>query len=254
VQHLRSATHNGKKLTCPSCLGRFDTLYALAAHVESTSRKCKINQEFDDKDMYRIFLDQLTLGMIECGRIFDDSTQEFRFQDEFKDLYEPQRNPGPTFGHMQMHGSSPAGNSAASGRPRLTDVALSQQQQQLGKSGAPFAASGCQFDNGPGGSGPEIALTADALSKLHVQEESGSPLGQSFPLNRQKQKAQREAPQQQRRIPGAESQAPLTQQQKASYVGQQLGALGWTTWDRRPEPRKEDQGSLANSKKPTPDW
>lgn len=235
VQHLRSATHNGKKFTCPSCLDRFDALYSLAAHVESPSRKCKINREFDEQDMYRIFLDQLTLGMVECGGIFGDNTQQFKFQDEFKDLYEPHKTSGPTFGHMQMHGSGRAGNSAATDRPGLTDVALSKQQQELGNHGARFA------------------LTADALSRLQVQEKRGSPWGQSSPMSRQQQQAQREAPQQQRR-PDAGGQTPAPQQQNVGYVGQQLGALGWDTWDGRPRPRKEDQGRLANSKKSEFDW
>ena len=258
VQHLRSATHNGRKFACPSCMDRFDALYSLAAHVESPSRKCKINREFDEEDMYRIFLDQLTLGMIECGGIFGDYSQQFKFQDEFKDLYEPQKTSGPTFGHMQVHGSSLAGNSATTGRPGLTEAALSTYQQQLGKDGARFAPSGRQLDNGPRGSGPEVALTADALSRLQVQEKRGSPWRQSSPMNQQQQQqqqeAQREAPPQQQRRPGAGGQTPAPQQQGVGYVGQQLGALGWNTWDRRPRPRKEDQGRLANSKQTEFGW
>lgn len=243
VQHLRSANHSGQKFTCPSCLDQFDTLYALASHVESPSRKCTINREFDEDDMYRIFLDQLTLGMIECGGLFDDYTQKFKFQDEFKDLYDPQKSSGPTFGHMQMHGFSRVGHSGPPDRPGLTEATLVKHQEQLGR------------DSGYGDTGREMALTADALSRLQVGDKRGSPWGRSSPMIRQQnQQDQLEKQAQQQRQPGARAQPQAPQQQNVSYVGQQLGALGWKTWDGRPTPRKEDQGRLANSKPTKSGW
>lgn len=242
VQHLRSATHSGKKFTCPSCLDQFDALYALASHVESPSRKCNINREFDEDDMYRIFLDQLTLGMIECGGTFDDYTQKFKFQDEFKDLYDS-KSSCPTFGHMQMHGFSRVGNSGPTDRPGLTEATLEKHQKQLGRG------------SGRGNPDPEMALTADSLSRLQIQEARGSPWGQSSPMSRQQnQQGQLQKQAQQQRQPVAQTQPQAPQQRNVGYVGQQLGALGWKTWDGRPTPRKEDQGRLANSKPPKSGW
>lgn len=243
VQHLRSAAHSGKKFTCPSCLDQFDALYALASHVESPSRKCNINREFDEDDMYRIFLDQLTLGMIECGGTFDDYTQKFKFQDEFKDLYDSQKSSGPTFGHMQMHGFSRAGNSGPTDRPGLTEAILAKHQKELGRG------------SGRRETDPQMALTADALSRLQVQEKRGSPWGETSSMNQQQnQQRQLQNQAQQQNQPDAQPQPQATQQRNVGYVGQQLGALGWKTWDGRPTPRKEDQGRLANSKPSRSGW
>lgn len=241
IQHLRSGNHNRRKFTCPSCLDRFDSLFALAAHVESPSRKCKINQEFDEKDMYRIFLDQLTLGMVEVGGLFSDCTQKFELQEEFKELYGPQKTSGPTFGHMQMRGSS-GDNPATTGRPELTEAALSRHQQQMGKDCARSTPSGRQHDRGRSASGPEVALTADALSRLQLQEKRASPWGQRPEMNRQPQQR-----------PAAQGQTTVPQQHGVGYVGQQLGALGWDTWDGRPRFREQDKDCRVNPE-PSDSW
>lgn len=252
VQHLRSANHSGRKYRCPCCGDRFDALFSLAAHVESPGVKCKINSEFAEQDMYRIFLDQLTLGMVEVGDIFDDYTQKFEFQEEFKELYGSQKTSGPTFGHMQMRGLSGGGNSAPTGRPELTEAALGKHQQQVGKQGPHFAPTGRQYASGRVGSGPEMALTADALSALQLQEKRDSPWGKSSGMNRQQQQQQQHRPQQgpqqnqqqwqpQQQRPNVQGQPPVPQQQKGGYVRQQLDALGWDTWDQGPRFRKEDK-------------
>lgn len=252
VQHLRSANHSGTKFTCPSCKDRFDYLYALAAHVESPGRKCKINSEFDEHETYRIFLDQLTFGMVECGGIFNDKTQEFKLQDKFKALYDPLKTSGPTFGHKQVHGFESAVSSAASVRSDLTEAALDKHQQQLGRDGGRLAPSGRQLDNGPRGSGPEVALTAEALSRLQVQEKRASPWSQSHSMGREQRDTQQAAPPQQLR-PNEGIEMPVPERH-VSYRRQQFESFGWDTWDRGPVPRKEDQGRLANSKKPDWDW
>lgn len=196
--------------------------------------------------MYRIFLDQLTLGMIEVGDIFDDDSQKFEFQEEFKELYGPQKTSGPTFGHMQVRGSSGRGNSAPTGQPELTEAALSKHQQQIGKRGPQFAPSGRQHDSGRGSCGQETALTADALSRLQL-EKHASPWGERSGVNRQQRQQNR--PQQQpaqnqqqwRQHPDIQGQPPVRQQQRGGYVRQQLDALGWDTWDQGPTFRKEDK-------------
>ncbi|KAG6353862.1 hypothetical protein INS49_005119 [Diaporthe citri] len=254
VQHLRTANHSGRKFTCPSCLDRFDSLFSLAAHVESPSRKCKINREFAEKDMYRIFLDQLTLGMIEVGDIFDDHTQKFEFQGEFKELYGPQKTSGPTFGHMQMHGFSGGGKSVPTGRPGLTEAALSNHQQQIGKQGPRFTPPGRQHDSGRGGSGPETSLTADALSRLQLQEKRANPWSQRSGMNRQHQQQRHQPPQhqtpqrpqqnqqqQKQQRPEIQGQPAVPQQPKGGYVWQQLAAFGWDTWNQGPVFREQDK-------------
>lgn len=257
VQHLRSANHSGTKFACPSCKDRFDWLYALAAHVESPSRKCRINSEFDEHDMYRVFLDQLTFGMVECGGIFNDNTQEFKLQDNFKELYEPLKTLGPTFGHKQVHGFESAVSSAASVRSDLTEAALTKhQQQQLGRNHGRVAPSARQLDNGPRGSGPEVALTADALSRLQVQEKRASPWSKtpSTAMSRDQRSTQQEAPPQQQQLqPGEGLQIPVPERH-VSYRRQQFDAFGWDTWDKGPVPRKEDQGRHSKSKKTEWDW
>lgn len=256
IQHLRSGNHNRRKFTCPSCLDRFDSLFALAAHVESPSRKCKINREFDEKDMYRIFLDQLTLGMVEVGGLFNDCTPKFELQEEFKELYGPEKTSGPTFGHMQMRGSSGGGNPAPTGRLELTEAALSRHQQQMGREGARFTPSGRQHDSRRGGSGPEVALTADALSRLQLQEKRASHWGQRSVMNRQQQPPQQRPrnQSQQKQRPAAQGQPPVPQQQGVGYVGQQLGALGWDTWDGRPRFREQDKDCRVNPEPSESSW
>lgn len=192
--------------------------------------------------MYRIFLDQLTLGMIEVGDLFDDYTQKFEFQEEFKELYGPQKISGPTFGHMQMRDFSGGGNSAPTGRPGLTEAALSKHQQQIGKQGPRFTPPGRQHDSGRGDSGPEMALTADALSRLQLQEKRASPWSQRSGANRQQQQQQQpqQNPQQQQR-PDIKGEPTVPQPQKGGYVWQQLAALGWDTWDQQPRFREQDK-------------
>lgn len=188
--------------------------------------------------MYRIFLDQLTLGMIEVGDVFNDDTQKFEFQEEFKELYGPQKTSGPTFGHMQMRGLSGGGNSAPTGRPELTEAALSKHQQQVGERGPQFAPSGRQHDSGCGSRGQETALTADALSRLQLEEKHVSPWGERSSMNRQQRQQQQK---QWKQRPEVQGQPPVRQQQRGAYVRQQLDALGWDTWDQGPEFRKEDK-------------
>lgn len=235
VQHLRSANHSGRKFTCPSCLDRFESLFSLAAHVESPSRKCKINREFAEQDMYRIFLDQLTLGMIEVGDTFDDETQKFEFQEEFKELYGPQKTSGPTFGHMQMHGFSGGSKSVPTGHPGLTEAALSKHQQQIGKQGPLFTPPGRHHDSGRGGSGPDMSLTADALSRLQLQERRASPWSQRSGVDRQQHQQQHQPPQR------PQQNQQQQQQPRGSYVWQQLAAFGWDTWNQQPTFREEDK-------------
>lgn len=205
--------------------------------------------------MYRIFLDQLTLGMIEVGDIFDDETQKFELQEDFKELYGPQKTSGPTFGHMQMHGSSGGGKSVPTGRSGLTEAALSNHQQQIGNQGPQFMPSGKQLDSGRGGSGPDVSLTADALSRLQLQEKRASPWSQRSDMNRRHQQQheppqrpqqnqknqQQQHQQQQQQQPDIQGQPPVRQQPRGSYVWQQLAAFGWETWNQQPTFREEDK-------------
>ncbi|KAG8158804.1 hypothetical protein KVR01_011247 [Diaporthe batatas] len=272
MQHLRSANHSGTKFSCPCCKDRFNFLYALAAHVESPSRKCSINSEFDEQDMYRIFLDQLTLGMVECGGIFDDNTQEFKLDDKFKGLYEPQETRGPTFGHKQVHGFESAAGPADTVRSDLTEAALGKYLQQLGKEGGGPRGSGpavaltaealARLQAQEKRASPEVALTAEALARLQAQEKRASPWGQTSSAardrrdNTQQREAQAPPPQQQQQQqkmlqPGEGIETPVPERY-ISYRKQQFEAFGWDTWDKGPVPREEDQGRLANSKKR--DW
>ncbi|KAK2602579.1 hypothetical protein N8I77_009097 [Diaporthe amygdali] len=248
IQHLKSATHSSNKLRCPSCLDRFDTVYALTAHVESQSRKCAMRHALSEYDMYRIFLDQLTWGMAEVGGVHNDFTQKFEFQEEFKQLYGTQKTSGPTFGHKQIHGTNGRGNSARTGRPGLTEATLSKQQQQIRRRGPPSTPYG-QNDSGRGDSGPGVALTADALSQLQLQEKHASPWSQHSGSRQQQQRQQPEQQQHKNRQQpaGAWGQSSEPQQQTSGYVWGQLTAMGWDTWDQRPELLQEQKDSVANA-------
>lgn len=190
--------------------------------------------------MYRIFLDQLTLGMVEVGEVFDNNTQKFELQEEFKERYGPQKTPGPTFGHMQMRGISGRDNSAPTGQTGLTEAVLSKHQQEIPKQGPRFTPSGQQE-----------ALTADALSRLQLEEKPANPWSQRSGMNRQHQPQQNQQQRQPQQIqqnqqrqwqqPDIQGQPPMPQQQQGSWVWQQLAAFGWETWDQQPRFREEDK-------------
>lgn len=52
--------HRITKMRCPSCHDLFPSCYALVAHCESGSKKCKINEAHD----FGTFLDRLTGGFL----------------------------------------------------------------------------------------------------------------------------------------------------------------------------------------------
>ncbi|KAK7749953.1 hypothetical protein SLS53_000535 [Cytospora paraplurivora] len=173
IQHLRSAAHNGTKASCPACLRHFESLYALAAHVESQSQKCYMRQS----KVYNIFLHQLTLGMAEVGGSHGDFMQKYQLQKEFLEDFGPQKT---TYGHQQVYGSGSLDAYAPrDDQPRLTAGALAKQQQEIVSAGKQTTLQWQQQqqrehhqqniddddDDGP------MPLTAEALSRLNLQEQ-----------------------------------------------------------------------------------
>lgn len=170
IQHLRSAAHSGTKASCPACLRHFESLYALAAHVESQSQKCYMRQS----KMYNIFLDQLTLGMAEVGGSHSDFMQKYQLQEGFLENFGPQKT---TYGHEQVYGSQCLdGYEPRDDQPRLTAGALAKQQQEIVSAGKQTTLQWQQqqrhhyqqstdVDDGP------VPLTAEALSRLNLQEQ-----------------------------------------------------------------------------------
>ncbi|KUI57917.1 Protein glass [Cytospora mali] len=173
VQHLRSAAHNGRNVSCPTCLKHFDFLYALAAHVESQSQKCHMRQSA----AYGWFLNQLTWGAAELGGSNGDYMEKYQFQKEFLEDYGPQKTMRPTYGHEQVCGSQDIDGSATSGNyQQLTAGALAQQQQEIMRSDLQFTPYGDQpQQRGSGGRRGDgdvsVPLTAEALSRLNLQEQ-----------------------------------------------------------------------------------
>ncbi|ROW15517.1 hypothetical protein VPNG_02394 [Cytospora leucostoma] len=178
IQHLRSAAHYGAKVSCPACLRHFESLYALAAHVESQSQKCYMRQS----KMYDIFLHQLTLGMAEVGGSHSDFMQKYQLQEGFLKQFGPQES---TYGHEQVYGSQGLDGSVPRDRqPRLTAGALVKQQREmavLDKQTTPRWQQQQQQEqqeqqehhhqhNTDGDDGP-VPLTAEALSRLNLQEQ-----------------------------------------------------------------------------------
>lgn len=182
IQHLQSPTHTfGKVYTCPNCLNRFGALFALAAHCESASHKCHIR----DGDMYERFLSQLTWNLVEvAGEHEKDGTLKYDISTSAKVEYGIEKDERPTFGHQQMYG---AGNVAKAAAPsnsgsqhRLTMEALAQHQQQqrrqqtntAGHQSVQRAKPLWQECESTGGG--SMALTAEALAKLNLQESQKS--------------------------------------------------------------------------------
>lgn len=172
VQHLRSTAHNGTKTSCPACHGHFDSLFALAAHVESQSEKCHMRQS----KAFGWFLDQLTWGTAEVGS-HGDSMQKYQLQKGFLDDFGPQKTTRPTYGHEQVYGSQKLDRGAAPvNHPQLTAEALAKQQHELMKSAKPSKPYEQQQlqqqDNDEGWiGGDSVPLTAEALSRLNLQDQ-----------------------------------------------------------------------------------
>ncbi|KAI3400241.1 hypothetical protein diail_4126 [Diaporthe ilicicola] len=271
VEHLKfSAIHkpNGKMLSCPSCQSHFDTIHALTAHVESQSKKCEMRYSLNTNTMYRVFLDQLTWGMAEVTGVHEDFTQKFELREEFKEAYGPKKTSASTSGQIPVHGFSSGGNSARTGRSGLTEAALSKQQQENRKDSPHFMPSEWQHHGGRGSSGPSVALTAAALSRLQLQEKGGFPGSQNSGRRQQQQsqgpqqhRQQYQQERQQQQQPAQQRQQQQQQYQRAdswgrpseprqdnrSWLRGQLDAYGWDTWNRGPETLEQQQKNGANS-------
>ncbi|ROV91465.1 hypothetical protein VSDG_07136 [Cytospora chrysosperma] len=176
VQHLRSAAHKGIKTSCPACLSHFDSLYALAAHVESQSERCHMRRS----TAYGWFLNQLTWGTAEVSGTLGDNMPKYQFQKGFLNDYGPQKTTGSTYGDEQVYGPQGFDSSVASdNHPQLTAGALDKQQREMMSSAMhskPYTQriqqkqqqkSSCDFDGG--GDNP-VPLTAEALSRLNLQD------------------------------------------------------------------------------------
>lgn len=245
LQHLKSPIHepNFRHLSCPSCKDSFDTLFALAAHVESQSKKCKMRHSLNENNTYRIFLDQLTLGMVEVEGIHSDFTQKFQLREEFKEMYGPQKASRSTSGQRFSGG----GNSVHAGRPGLTEAALSKQQQAIERASPRFMPSERQDYSRRISSGPSMSLIADALSQLQLQEKDSFP-GSQNPGSCQQQRQQQQRSQQPlQQLANSWGRPSEPQQQSGGYVWNQLIANGWDTWDQRPEPLEQQQQNGAHS-------
>lgn len=176
VQHLRSAAHKGIKTSCPACLSHFDSLYALAAHVESQSERCHMRRS----TAYGWFLNQLTWGTAEVSGTLGDNMPKYQFQKGFLNDYGPQKTTGSTYGDEQVYGPQGFDSSVASdNHPQLTAGALDKQQREMMSSAMhskPYTQriqqkqqqkSSCDFDGG--GDNP-VPLTAEALSRLNLPD------------------------------------------------------------------------------------
>lgn len=152
LQHLNSPAHAFEKsVSCPSCQAKFKSLFALAAHCESESKRCG----FRNGDMYEIFLQQLTWDLIQVKGTQIDSTLKYDITDKAKEAYgivKPSQ-PQPTFGHQQVYGSHPAA-------PRLTENALGQLDQQQKNTGGSQATK----------TNVTSGLTAEAIAHFNAKE------------------------------------------------------------------------------------
>lgn len=125
VSHLRSA-HGGNDISCPTCGNHFGSLHALAAHVESQSRKCHMRES----KAYGWFLNQLTWGTAEVAGRHGDYTLKYQLQKGFQEDFGPHKSTGPTYGHQQVHGSQGTdGGAAPAKQQQLTAGALEKQQK-----------------------------------------------------------------------------------------------------------------------------
>lgn len=154
LQHLNSPAHAFEKsVSCPCCYNKFKSLFALAAHCESESKRCG----FRYGDMYEIFLQQLTWDLIQVkGEHKEDGTLKYDITDKAKEDYgivelsEPQ----PTSGHQQVYGFQPAA-------ARLMESVVGQLHQQNKKIGGSLVTKTTATSS---------SLTAEALAQLDARQ------------------------------------------------------------------------------------
>ncbi|KAG6041595.1 hypothetical protein E4U41_003332 [Claviceps citrina] len=77
IGHLRGPAHGDKTFRCPYCHKTFKSLTAISSHVESSSINCRISET----DGYNAYLDQLTAGMVDLGRQYEDGTVQYTTAD-----------------------------------------------------------------------------------------------------------------------------------------------------------------------------
>lgn len=122
-------------MSCPSCLGTFKSLYALAAHCEAEGKKCN----FRHSEMYGMFLQQLTWNLIEVtGEHKEDGTKKYDITQKAKEDYGVVKSTQvqPSFGHRQVYDSkSPTKCLRQDGVPQRINH---QHQQAMSASGAPW--------------------------------------------------------------------------------------------------------------------
>lgn len=74
VAHLKSEAHSTQQYTCPRCLGRYKSLTAFTAHLESESTRCSVRDARD----FDALIDQLTSGLVDvAAKRHNDGTNKF---------------------------------------------------------------------------------------------------------------------------------------------------------------------------------
>lgn len=119
--------------------------------------------------MYERFLSQLTWNLVEvAGEHEKDGTIKYDISTAARIEYGLDKDERATFGHQQVHGTGNAFKDPAPGntgsQSRLTVAALAQHQQQQVRQQRP------PVDRQPMKSEGSMALTAEALAKLGIQE------------------------------------------------------------------------------------
>lgn len=151
--------------------------------------------------MYERFLSQLSWNLVEvAGEHEKDGTIKYDISTSAKIEYGLEKDERPTFGHQKMYGTGNVVKGTApsntSSQPRLTMAALAQhQQQQLRQQTEPAdrqpmqSAKPLQPDCESVGGG-SMALTAEALAKLDIQESQKA--GRVYPGKKQQAAAEQE--------------------------------------------------------------
>ena len=65
-------------MQCPHCQKWFDSTAALTQHAESEGVRCNIRET----ESYRVFLDQLTAGMVDTKEKHEDGTLKYEVSKE----------------------------------------------------------------------------------------------------------------------------------------------------------------------------
>ncbi|KAI9671506.1 MAG: hypothetical protein M1817_003558 [Caeruleum heppii] len=72
-QHLKSSVHLPKKIVCPTCLKKFNSITAMVQHCESPSNRCQIRHS----EGYNIALDKVTGGLVNVKGYDEHGTPQY---------------------------------------------------------------------------------------------------------------------------------------------------------------------------------